>query len=62
MENQKVEEIKKILEIDKQNITNLNELSDFKVKYLGKKGLITELNSEIKNIPNEEKRVWYACK
>lgn len=56
MENQKVEEIKKILEIDKQNITNLNELSDFKVKYLGKKGLITELNSEIKNIPNGEKK------
>lgn len=56
MENQKVEEVKKILEIDKQNITNLNELSDFKVKYLGKKGLITELNSEIKNIPNEEKK------
>ena len=56
MANQKVEEIKKLLELDKQNISNLNELNDFKVKYLGKKGLITELSSEIKNIPNEEKK------
>lgn len=56
MANQKVEEIRKLLEIDKQNISNLNELNDFKVKYLGKKGLITELSSEIKNIPNEEKK------
>ena len=31
-------------------------LNDLKIKYLGKKGLITELNSEIKNIPNEEKK------
>jgi len=56
MKNSKVEEIRLLLESDKQNITNLNELNDFKVKYLGKKGLITELNSEIKNIPNEEKK------
>lgn len=56
MANEKVEEIKELLENDKQYINNLNELNDFKVKYLGKKGLITELNSEIKNIPNEEKK------
>lgn len=56
MENEKVKEIRLLLEQDKENIKNLNELNDFKVKYLGKKGLITELNSEIKNIPNEEKK------
>ena len=27
---------------------NLNELNDLKVKYLGKKGIITELASKIK--------------
>ncbi len=29
---------------------------ELKVKYLGKKGIITELNSKIKDIPNEEKK------
>lgn len=56
MKNEKIEEIKKLLEEDKNGVDNLQQLNDLKVKYLGKKGLITELNSEIKNIPNEEKR------
>lgn len=56
MENTKITEISRLLEQDKEKITNLTELNDFKTKYLGKKGLITELNSEIKNIPNEEKK------
>ncbi len=56
MVNQKVEEVKSLLEQDINGVQNLNDLNDLKVKYLGKKGLITELNSEIKNIPNEEKK------
>ena len=52
----KYEDIKKLIEEDKKSINNLQELNDLRVKYLGKKGLITELNSEIKNIPNEEKK------
>ena len=56
MENKKVEEVKKLLQQDIDSINNLSELNELKVKYLGKKGLITELNSEIKNIPNEEKK------
>lgn len=34
----------------------LEKLNDLKVEYLGKKGLITELNSMIKDLPNEEKK------
>lgn len=34
----------------------LEKLNDLKVEYLGKKGLITELNSMIKDLPNEERR------
>ena len=56
MKNQKIEEIKKLLESDLIELNNINALNDLKIKYLGKKGLITELNSEIKNIPNEEKK------
>ena len=52
----KIEEVKISLLNDEEKVTNLNELNDLKVKYLGKKGLITELNSEIKNVPNEEKK------
>lgn len=49
-------EIRIELEQDRNNVNNLNELNDLKVKYLGKKGLITELNSEIRNVANEEKK------
>lgn len=52
----KIEEVKMSLLKDEEKVANLNELNDLKVKYLGKKGLITELNSEIKNVPNEEKK------
>ena len=52
----KMEEIRILIEEDKKIVSNLNELNDLKVKYLGKKGLITELNQEIKNVPNEEKK------
>lgn len=52
----KIEEVKMSLLNDEEKVANLNELNDLKVKYLGKKGLITELNSEIKNVPNEEKK------
>ena len=56
MENKKVLEVKELMEKDLIDLVDLNELNDLRVKYLGKSGLITLLNSEIKNIPNEEKK------
>ena len=38
------------------NANDLKTLNDLKVEYLGKKGIITELQSKIKDIPNEEKK------
>ena len=52
----KFEDVKKALDKDLIEITDMNKLNDLKVKYLGKKGIITELNSEIRNVPNEEKK------
>ena len=52
----RIEEVKELLLNDMKSVTDLNSLNDLKVKYLGKKGLITELNQEIKNVPNEEKK------
>lgn len=56
MESKSIEEVKELMEKDKGSVVDLKSLNDFKVKYLGKKGLISELNSLIKNIPNEEKK------
>ena len=49
-------EIREELKKDKKSVKDLKELNDLKVKYLGKKGLISLLNSEIRNVPNEEKK------
>ncbi len=55
-----IEEIKKSIDTDLEHITKQNELNDIKSKYLGKEGVITLLQSKIREIPNEEKeRVWY---
>ncbi len=52
---EKINKIKEMLKLETA-INSVQELNDLKVKYMGKKGLITELSSEIKNIPNEEKK------
>jgi len=56
MNNEKVLKIKEELQKDKENIKSLKELNDLKVKYLGKKGLISELSIVMKDLPNDEKK------
>ena len=56
MENTIINEVRESLKKDYNDDIDIKQLNDLKIKYLGKKGLITELNSEIKNIPNEEKK------
>ena len=53
-----MENIKKDIDLDISHVESLKDLSDLKVKYLGKKGIITELNSKIKDLPNDEKREY----
>ena len=45
-----------IQEIDSCN--DLKTLDSLRVKYIGKKGVITLLNQDIKNVPNEEKKEY----
>ncbi len=54
--NRLIEELK--MKFD--SIKSLQELNDLKVAYQGKKGIITELNSGIKDIPNEKKKEYGA--
>lgn len=53
---EKVESLK--LEVAKklESTTNLKEVNDIKVEYLGKKGPVQELTSQMKELSNEEKR------
>ena len=50
----KIQVIKK--EIESFSSTNIKEVDDFRVKLLGKKGSITQLFSEFRSIPNNEKK------
>ena len=40
------------------NVKNIKELNELKVTYQGKKGIITELLSRMKDLPNEEKKTF----
>ena len=51
---EKVNEIKSRIKID-LNVDDLNILNDIKTKYIGKKGIITELSSMLKEVPSEER-------
>jgi len=51
-----IKELKKKLKDDLGEVKSLQDLGEVKTKYLGKKGLITELSSKIKTIPVEEKK------
>lgn len=51
-----MEEIKTKMLNDINNITSLKELNDLKVLYLGKKGIITELLSKMKDLDVNEKK------
>ena len=52
--NQLVRELKEKFE----KVTNMQELNDLKVAYMGKKGVITELSSGIKDVAAEKKKEY----
>ena len=55
------EKINKLLSELKEKfdeITNMQQLNDLKAEYMGKKGIITELSSGIKDVVNEKKKEY----
>ena len=51
-----IEDIKKEIEKDLSSVKDLQSLNELHIKYLSKKGIITELNSKIKDVPNDKKK------
>ncbi|MGA8853535.1 MAG: phenylalanine--tRNA ligase subunit alpha [Christiangramia sp.] len=45
-----------IADVESFNAKSLDEIEAFRIKYLGKKGLLNEFFAEFKNVPNEQKR------
>ena len=53
----KIKKIREELDKDIKNVTNTSELNELKVKYLGKKGLITELTANMSELSIEDKKI-----
>lgn len=45
-----------LVEVEKFNATTQEELETFRIKYLGKKGLLNQFFAEFKNVPNGDKK------
>ena len=51
---QQIEDIKK--EITAAEAANAAALEEFRIKYLGTKGLVKQIMGEMKNVPNDQKK------
>lgn len=58
MKKENLKEILDNIEKDFDSVNDINALTELKNKYMSKKGLITSLSSNIKDIPNEEKKEY----
>jgi phenylalanyl-tRNA synthetase alpha chain len=47
-----------IAEVEAFSSTNKEEIEKFRIKYLGKKGLLNDFFAEFKNVPNEQKKEY----
>lgn len=53
-----IDEIKgHIAEVENFNAENAEAIEQFRIKYLGKKGILNDFFAEFKNVPNEQKRI-----
>jgi phenylalanyl-tRNA synthetase alpha chain len=52
----KIEETRKSFDLDFSKISNLNELEELRIKFLGRKGLVAQLFESLKDVSKENKR------
>ena len=45
-----------ISEVNAFTTDNLSDVETFRIKYLGKKGILNDFFAEFKNVPNEQKK------
>ena len=51
-----IDQIKQYIEEVKNfHSTNAAEIEEFRIKFLGKKGILTDLFTQFKSVPNEQK-------
>ena len=52
-----IEEIKKhIVAVEEFTTSQVSEVEEFRIKYLGKKGILKQFFAEFKNVPNDQKK------
>ena len=56
--NSKVAEVKALFDEKISSVTTSEQVEELRVEFLGKKGLVAALMSELKNVPNEEKKAF----
>ena len=56
--DEKIIDLKKELDAELMSAENVADLENIRVKYLGKKGSVTDLLKEMKNLSNEEKKAF----
>ena len=54
----KVAEVKTLFDEKINSVTTSEQVEELRVEFLGKKGLVAALMSELKNVPNEEKKAF----
>ncbi len=52
---EKIKELKKLAESEIQNVTNLEELNAYRLKFSGKQGLLTEIMRGMRDVPQEKR-------
>lgn len=53
---EKIIEIEENLKTDLEKLSSVKEINDIRVKYFGKKGLVTELKNSLSDMSNDEKK------
>lgn len=52
---EKIDEL--LVDVNKFTSTNKDEIEQFRIKFSGKKGILNDIFSKFKDVPNEQKKI-----